>query len=74
MTNDLNRLLDNGFCVVMFKNRLNSYTAFAVRVSHEDIAIAMEDANDGGHLTDDFTPEAVATRLADKVIGVGDYS
>jgi hypothetical protein len=74
MSGDLNRLLDNGVCVTMFKNQLGSYTAFAVRVGHEDIDIAMNDADEDGQLTDDFTPEAAMKRLADKVMRVGDYA
>jgi hypothetical protein len=71
---DANRLLDNGVTIVLFKGGMGSYTAFAIRNDHEDISIAMEDAEEDGHLTDDFTPEAAIKRLADKVTGVGDYA
>ena len=74
MIADANRLLDNGVTVVLFKNNLGSYTAFAVGNGHEDIEVAMEDADEDGYLTDDMTPEGAIRRLADKVMRVGDYA
>ena len=74
MLADLNRLIDNGKTVVVFKNAIGSYTSFAVEVNHEDIENAGEYADVIGHLTDDFTPEESVKRLADKVMGVGDYA
>ena len=74
MNGDLNRLLDNGMCVVMFKNGLGSYTAFSVMVGQDDIERARNESEEDGTLTDDRTPEAAMKRLADKVMGVGDYS
>ncbi len=74
MTTDINRLLDNGKCVVLFKNCMGSYTAFAVPYDQANIEEAMNDADEAGHLTNHFTPEEVIKQLADKVMGVGDYS
>lgn len=74
MLNDLNRLLDNGKAVIVFKNELGSYTAFSVSNQHEDIAVAMSDADEDECLTDDFTPDAAMKRLANKVTRTGEYT
>ena len=72
--NDIKRLLDNGFAVVLFANQLGSYTSFAVLHDHEDLQLAMEDADEQGGLTDHHTPEQSVAQLADKVFGCGMYS
>jgi hypothetical protein len=69
----LHQLVDNGYAVVVFRNQLGSYTSFAVESDHEDLVIAMEDADEDDHLTDDFTVTDSLARLADKVIGCGGY-
>lgn len=51
------QLLDNGWLVKVFKNRLGSYTAIAARGPLQNVT------------TDDFTPEQALTRLAYKVLG-----
>ena len=71
---DLNKLIDNGKAVVIFRNNLGSVTAFAVNNDHEDLIMAMEDADGDGHFTDDFSVEAAIKRLSDKVMRVGDYA
>ena len=73
MHGDLSRLLDTGKTVVLFQNDLGSYTAFAVNNGHEDIRNALEDADEEGQLTDDFSVPKVMARLADKVLRVGEY-
>lgn len=72
--NDIKKLLDNGLAVVFFANELGSYTSFAVSSDHEDLKLAMEDADEDGHLTDHHTPEQSVSQLADKVFGCGMYS
>ena len=71
MSGDLNRLVNNGHCVALFKNDLGSYTAFVLDMEIAAASDALEDADDHERLTDDFTPEAALQRLADKVMGVG---
>ena len=70
---EINRLLDNGAAVVIFKNQLGSYTAFASAHELDEFRAIMEESDGNGHLTDDFTPEKAISRLADKVLGCGDY-
>jgi hypothetical protein len=73
---ELNRLLDNGHVVVLFKNALNSYTGFTI-AGGEHFPRSLQrlaDKADSHHrLTDDFTLEKLACRLADKVTEVGEY-
>jgi len=71
--NDVKRMLDNGLAVVLFVNDLGSYTAFAVPADHEDVMLAMEDADEDHMLTDHHTPEQAISQLADKVFGCGMY-
>lgn len=71
---DLNKLLDNRVCVVMFKNLLGSYTVYGVSNGNTNINAAIEDADEDGQLTHDLTPEDAAARLADKMMGCGDYA
>jgi len=75
-SSDLAKLLDNGCCVVMFRNSLGSYTAFLTDMPDDGTVQEMmaNEADDAGVLTDDFTPDAAIRRLADKAIGVGEYS
>jgi hypothetical protein len=61
---ELNRLLDNGHAITIFKNDLGSYTAYTNGI---------ELAGNYQCLTDDFTPAKAISRLADKVLKVGDY-
>ena len=51
------RLLDNGWKICLFRNRMGTYTA--------------EARNEKGHryLTDDFTPSQALYRLTEKAIG-----
>lgn len=63
----IEKLADNGHCVVIFKNDLCSYTAFAVPTDHPDISLAAEEAEEGGHLTDGFSVDQAISMLADKV-------
>jgi Flp pilus assembly protein CpaB len=70
---ELNRLVDNGQAVTIFRNQLGSITAFAVPSDHEDVIIRMNDADEDGHLTDDFSVEKALSRLADKMMGIGQY-
>ena len=73
MAGDLNRLIDNGHCVAIFKNDMGSYTAFVLDMEIAAASDALEDADDHERLTDDFTPEDAMKQLADKVMKVGDY-
>lgn len=70
----LERLLDNGLAVVLFRNQLNTYTACAVRCDHEDLAAIVEDADADGRLTEHHTIPQLLPQLVDKVFAVGDYS
>lgn len=62
---DLRRLLDNKWAVLMFRNEMDSYTAVAVapKQSYQD---AMEVDR---QITDDFTPSKALCRLSEKMIG-----
>jgi hypothetical protein len=53
------KLLDNGWCVTMYKNAMGSYTARAASFAEPDVLVE----------TDDFTPSQVLYRLTEKVFG-----
>lgn len=55
------KLLDNGWRITLFRNRLGSYTAEA--------RTADPSAEVGRFLTDDFTPSQALYRLTEKVFG-----
>jgi hypothetical protein len=79
------QMLDAGWCVKVFKNGMNSYTAAASHhnldlirkannavVDAADLAVRqiVKEAQDDWQVgTDDFTPEKALTRLAYKVHG-----
>lgn len=62
---DLRRLLDNKWAVLMFRNDMGSYTAVAV-APHQDYTEAMEGDR---QITDDFSPSKALCRLSEKMIG-----
>lgn len=63
--NEVKRLLDNGWTVMMRKNEMGSYTAVAVAEGQlVDEALEVE-----RQITDDFEPDAALHRLAEKMIG-----
>ena len=68
---ELQRLVDNGYAVAVFRNGMGTYTAFAVPVANLEDAIEAADEHEA--LTDDFTPSRSVKRLADKVHRVGEY-
>lgn len=68
---DLNKLLDNEWVVVIYKNTLGSYTALATRAMEMEAIV--DDAHDREHLTDDFTPEKAFKRLSEKFFRTGMY-
>lgn len=55
MADDCMKLLDNGWQLTIFKNRLGSYTATA------------KHPNGRTEITDDFSPSKVLYRLTEKV-------
>jgi hypothetical protein len=74
--NDVLKLLDNGYAVLLYRNALGSYTAAASR-EPEKLAGLLEarDSDDDcsfeaefpeRQITDDFTPEKALYRLAEK--------
>jgi hypothetical protein len=52
---DCQKLLDNGWSILLYKNELGSYTADAMN------------RNDDNVVTDDFTPSQALYRLTEKV-------
>lgn len=66
---DVRKLLDNGWTVLLFKNDLGSYTAVACKPGQQ-IADAIDKE---AQLTDDFTPSQALHRLAEKVTQSGEY-
>lgn len=63
------KLLDNEWTVLLFKNDLGSYTAVACKPDQE-----MADAiGKESQLTDDFTPSKALNRLAELVTQSGEY-
>jgi len=70
----LERLLDNGFAVILFRNQLDTYTACAVRADHDDVQLIVEDAEEDHHLAEHHTIPQLLPTLVDKVFAVGDYS
>lgn len=66
---DVMKLLDRGFTVVLFKNDLGSYTAVAARPGEGSLDKALRAALRKGHETDDFTPSQALYRLTEKVFG-----
>ncbi len=64
MNNDVKKLLDNGWCVCIFRNGLDSYTAFAT--GQEDAVALCEDLEER-LITDDFEPSIALYRLTEKV-------
>ena len=72
MTRDISRLLDSNLTVVIFENDLGAYTAFAVPNDHEDIHIALRDADEDGRLAEGVTLGQSIARLADKAMRVSE--
>lgn len=61
---DVMKLLDNQYSVVLFKNQLGSYTAVACKgVQSVAKALSIDRQN-----TDDFTPSQALYRLTEKVL------
>jgi hypothetical protein len=58
-TNECTRLLDNGWIVKLYRNRIGSYTAMAYNEENQKARV----------YTDDFTPEQALCRLTEKVFG-----
>lgn len=73
MINELNKMLDNGHAVTLFKNELGSYTAFALSNTDELIVEASDKSDELNNLTDDHTVEKSVIRLSDKILNLGDY-
>lgn len=71
---EIQKLLDRGEVIVLFRNGLGSYTAAAIQKTktavHREIdrmhALALTH-------TDDFTPSKSLDRLAEKMLRTGDY-
>jgi hypothetical protein len=71
---EIQRALDNGHVVVLFRNGMGSYTA-ATLVMGTDVARKVNLAARRGTLTDDFSPSKALHRLAEKLIGnVADFT
>lgn len=73
---DSNRVLDNGMCILLFKNPFGTYTSLAfpkTYLSLSPIEALIDLQDDRQMLTDDFTPEKSMDRLAEKVFRLGDY-
>jgi hypothetical protein len=70
---DVNKLLDNGFTVTLFRNQLGSYTAQAHH-PHKDPPLDHPVWGDDSWLTDDFEPDKALCRLAEKVFKTGMYA
>ncbi len=69
IVDDCAKLLDNGHCILMFRNELGSYTAIAVHmdsVADGELGFVVSGA-DEQHTTDDFTPSKALYRLTEKV-------
>ncbi len=62
---DLRRLLDNKWAVLMFRNDMGTYTAVAV-AAKQDYVDAMDIDR---QITDDFSPSKALCRLSEKMIG-----
>ncbi len=60
--NDVAKLLDNGWHILIFRNALDSYTARAIRPLIEGDGGTVNEVVD----TDDFTPGDALYRLAEK--------
>ena len=61
--NDIKKLLDNGWQVLLFSNDLGSYTAVAIADNQ-----SFEEAQEiDRQITDDHEPEKALYRLAEKV-------
>lgn len=69
---DINRLLDNGHAVVLYKNSMGSYVAFSTTIWR--LVDEMDASDEAGHLTDHFTAHAAIAALADKITNTGRYS
>lgn len=61
---DVMKLLDNRYSVVLFKNELGSYTAVACKPK-QDVRTAIRIDR---QMTDDFTPSQALYRLTEKVL------
>jgi hypothetical protein len=65
------KLLDDGYWVVIYHNRLGSFTAVALGESESDtindVRECIEDIDDESRITDDFTPTKALARLAEKL-------
>lgn len=74
---DVQKLLDRGYVIVMFKNGLGSFTAVAFTTADEMSARIVRRVSkiddDSRMLTDDFTPDKALRRLTDKMLGLGEY-
>lgn len=64
LADECKKLLDNGFEIVLFRNELGSYTAFAV--SAGEAGGLSEHVNDKC-ITDDFEPSQALYRLTEKM-------
>ncbi len=77
MSAELNRLLDNGVAVVLFKNRMGSYTGIACEPPEWNESLDCWDWGDTqceeDRITEHFTPEETVSALADKVSQAGKY-
>ncbi len=66
---DIQKLLDNKWRVLLFKNDIGSYSAVACSPR-----LTMREAiDDEALITDDFTPSQALHRLAEKVTQSGEY-
>ena len=64
---ELNRLIDNGQCVLVYRNQLGSVTAACVHVDEPCMEDLTDIAESADHLTDDQSIETAMSRLADKM-------
>jgi hypothetical protein len=73
---EIQKLLDRGCTVVIFRNGLKSYTSAIVDANSEvSIAEQIDEMDDFAVThTDDFTPSKSLTRLSEKMLKTGAYS
>lgn len=72
---NLNRLVDNGFYILVFRNKLGSVTACCPPKGkpEPEIEFILDDADDAGCLTEASSVGEAVKLLADKIQEVGRY-
>jgi hypothetical protein len=73
LADECKKLLDNGHIVVLYGNKLGSYTAIAMEDDSDARRCVSEGiskvADQGPHITDDFEPSQALYRLTEKMYG-----